>query len=87
MSAGYLPCGQILYAGSWLTCATVTIKGIYFRCSRCPCPHFGVNYDVLKSFLDGFCYDHQPGGGGKFEYVNIVDGKITLDVQVTVSNR
>ena len=42
---------------------------------------------VLKSFLDGFCYDHQPGGGGKFEYVNIVDGKITLDVQVTVSNR
>ena len=42
---------------------------------------------VLKSFLDGFCYDHQPGGGGKFEYVNIVDGEITLDVQVTVSGR
>ena len=42
---------------------------------------------VLKSFLDGFCYDHQPRNGGKFECVSIVDGKITLDVKVTVSNR
>ena len=42
---------------------------------------------VLKSFLHGFCYDHQPRNGGKFECVGVADGKITLDVQVTVSNR
>lgn len=42
---------------------------------------------VLKSFLRGFCYEHQPRNGGKFECVSIVDGKIALDVQVTVSNR
>lgn len=42
---------------------------------------------VLESFLKGFCYDHQPRNGGKFECVSIVDGKITLDVKVTVSNR
>lgn len=42
---------------------------------------------VLKSFLKGFCYDHQPRNGGKFECVSIVDGKITLDVQLVVGNR
>lgn len=42
---------------------------------------------VLKGFLRGFCYEHQPRNGGKFECVSIVDGKITLDVQVIVCNR
>lgn len=42
---------------------------------------------VLKSFLRGFCYDHQPRNGGKFECVSVVDGEIALDVQVIVCNR
>lgn len=42
---------------------------------------------VLKSFLRGFCYEHQPRNGGKFECVSIVDGKFALDVQVIVCNR
>lgn len=42
---------------------------------------------VLKSFLRGFCYDHQPRNGGKFECVSVVDGEIALDVQVIVCSR
>ena len=42
---------------------------------------------VLKSFLRGFCYDHQPRNGGKFECVSVGGGEITIDVPVTVSGR
>lgn len=42
---------------------------------------------VLKSFLRGFCYDHQPRNDGKFECVSVGGGEITLDVQVIVCNR
>lgn len=42
---------------------------------------------VLKSFLCGFCYDHQPRNDGKFECVSVGGGEITLDIQVIVCNR